>query len=110
MSVAPPTDNAASRRRQLDNQLARLYTLVEQGVYTPEEFAERRMVLETQRAALPTAPSPISVPSPIPTATAYTRADVAGRNAFLRLFIEKITYTKQPDALPEEFALEIILK
>ena len=110
MSVAPPTDNAASRRRQLDNQLARLYTLVEQGVYTPEEFAERRMVLETQRAALPTAPSPISVPSPIPTATAYTRADAAGRNAFLRLFIEKITYIKQPKALPEEFALEITLK
>lgn len=109
-TAAPPTDTAALRRQQIDNQLTRLYTLVEQGVYTPEEFTRRRGELESQRAALPSQPPPAPSPTPIDTATAYARADAAGRNAFLRLFIEKITYTKQPNALPEEFALEITMK
>ncbi len=109
-AIAPPTDTAALRRRQLDNQQARLYTLVEQGVYTPEEFAQRREALETQRAALPTEPSPLPAPSPIDTATAYARTNAAGKNAFLRLFIERITYKKSADASPEEFELEIEMK
>lgn len=108
--AAHPRDPAALRRRQLEEQQARLYALVEQGVYTPEEFARRRAALEEQRAALPKTPTPTPSLTPISTATAYTRADAAGRNAFLRLFIERITYTKSADALPGEFALEIKTK
>lgn len=109
-AATPPHDTAALRRRQLDSQQTRLYTLVEQGVYTPEEFAQRREALETQRAALPTEPPPLPAPTPIGTKTAYARANAAGRNAFLRLFIERITYKKSPRALPEEFVLEIKIK
>lgn len=104
-----PRDPAALRRKQIDSQQARLYQLVEQGVYTPEEFARRRAALDKQRAALPKA-SPALSPAPIDTAAAYARADAAGRNAFLRLFIERITYIKSVDALPEEFTLEIETK
>lgn len=105
-----PRDPAALRRRQLEEQQARLYTLVEQGVYTSEEFTRRRAALEEQSAALPTASPTAPSPTAIDTATAYARADAAGRNAFLRLFIERITYIKSADALPEEFALEMEVK
>ncbi len=107
--TAAPRDPTALRRQQIKQQQTRLYTLVEQGVYTPKEFARRRAALEEQRAALPKTP-PALTPAPISTATAYARADAAGRNAFLRLFIEKIIYKKSTDALPEEFALEIEMK
>jgi DNA invertase Pin-like site-specific DNA recombinase len=105
-----PAPDTVALRRQLDKRRERLYTLVEQGVYTPSEFAERRTTLDAQRAALPTTTTRISSPTPIDTATAYARADAAGRNAFLRLFIEKITYIKQKNALPENFSLEIVWK
>ncbi len=105
-----PRDLAVLRRQQIENQQARLYQLVEQGVYTPEEFTRRRAALEEQRAALPTASPPAPPPAPIDTATAYARANAAGRNAFLRLFIERITYKKALNALPEEFVLEIKMK
>ena len=95
---------------QLKKQQERLYALVEQGVYTPEEFAKRRAALEAQHTALPKEKPPTSSPAPIDTATAYTRADAAGRNAFLRMFINRIIYSKSANALPEEFTLEIILK
>lgn len=106
----PSRDPAALRRRQIEDQQARLYALVEQGVYTSEEFTRRRAALKKQRAALPTEPPPAPSPVPFDTATAYARADAAGRNAFLRLFIERITYKKATDALPEEFELEIKMK
>lgn len=106
----PSRDPAALRRRQIEDQQARLYQLVEQGVYTPEEFARRRAALEEQRAALPTEPPTTPSPAPIDTATAYARADATGRNAFLRIFIERITYKKSADASPEEFELEIEMK
>lgn len=108
--IAAPRDPVALRRQQIDSQKARLYTLVEQGVYTPEEFTRRRAALEGQRTALPREQPLAPSPSPIATATAYARADAAGRNAFLRLFIERITYKKAADALPEEFMLEIMQK
>ena len=107
---AQPYDPTALRRQQLELQQARLYTLVEQGVYTPEEFARRRGELQAQRAALPKESPPAPPPIPISTATAYARADAVGRNAFLRLFIEKIAYYKAANALPKEFALEIKMK
>jgi hypothetical protein len=107
---AVPHDPAALRRQQIESQRARLYTLVEQGVYTPEEFTRRRAALEEQRAALPKEQPRAPSPTPIDTAAAYARADATGRNAFLRLFIERITYKKSADALPEEFELEITRK
>ncbi len=109
-AATAPRDPAALRRQQIEHQQARLYALVEQGIYTPEEFTRRRAALEEQRGALPAAPSPVPSPITIDTASAYTRADAAGRNAFLRLFIEKITYIKSADALPEEFELKIEMK
>lgn len=109
-TVAAPRDPVALRRQQIDSQQARLYTLVEQGVYTPEEFTRRRAALEEQRTALPREQPPAPSPAPIATAAAYARADAAGRNAFLRLFIERITYKKDASALPEQFLLEITLK
>ena len=108
-SIDTPHDPVALRRQQLEKQQARLYTLVEQGIYTPEEFARRRTELAVQRAALPTKPPHILSPTPIDTATAYARADAAGRNAFLRLFIRKITYKKETGSLPCEFSLDIEL-
>lgn len=105
-----PYDPAALRRQQIEQQQARLYTLVEQGVYTPEEFARRRAALEEQRTALPQKPPCASSHALIDTATAYARADAAGRNAFLRMFIEKVTYKKAPEALPDAFELKIDMK
>lgn len=109
-SSTPQTDPVALRRRQIAEQEKRLYTLVEQGVYTPDEFARRRAALNQQQAALPSAPPPAPPPRPIATADAYARADAAGRNALLRLFIEKIAYVKSANALPNDFSLEILLK
>ena len=109
-SPTPPPDPVALRRRQIAEQEKRLYTLVEQEVYSPDEFTRRRAALNQQKAALPSAPSSVPPPHPITTADAYARADAASRNAFLRLFIEKITYVKAANALPSDFSLEISLK
>ncbi len=107
----PPSDPLAVRRRQIQEQLARLYPLLEQGVYTAEEFAQRRTTLTAQSAALPPPPTcPKPNPIAIATVTAYTRADAAGRNAFWRLLIKRITYKKTADSLPCEFSLEIEMK
>lgn len=108
--TTPPLDPTALRRQQINDQQNRLYTLVEQGIYSPEEFNRRRAALDEQRAALPQAPPPAPTPTLIDTAIAYARADAAGKNAFLRLFVERITYQKASDASPEEFSLEILLK
>ncbi len=109
-STTVPHDPVALRRKQLESQRMRLYTLVEQGVYTPEEFARRRAALDDQHAALPNKTPRAPSPTPIDTATAYVRADAAGKNAFLRMFIDRISYYKDPNALPEAFELEIALK
>lgn len=108
--TTPTLDPTALRRQQINNQQNRLYTLVEQGVYTPEEFARRRTALEKQRDALPPTPPLLPSPRQLATADAYARADASGKNDFLRLFIEKITYVKCTNALPNEFSLEISLK
>ena len=108
--VSVPLDPVSLRRQQLEGQRTRLYALVEQGVYSPDEFSRRRAALDTQCAALPPPLPPAPSPAPIATSTAYRRADAAGRNAFLRLFIERIAYRKAANALPEEFTLEVVGK
>ncbi len=108
--VSPPSDPTLLRRRQLEQQLARLYPLVEQGVYTPKEFAHRRDAVCRQLEALPTPQPTIRADDPIPTETAYRHSDAAAKNAFLRMFIKKITYTKDSQAPPRAFSLEIVLK
>ncbi len=103
------SDPLTTQRRRIQEQLARLYPLVEKGVYTAEEFAQRRAALTAQSAAFPPPPSNI-LPKPIDTVTAYQRADAAGRNTFWRLVIHKIMYKKEPGALPYEFSLDIEMK
>lgn len=105
-----PLDPTATRRAQLTGQQERLYTLLEQGVYTTEEYTRRRRELTAQLAALPS-PQPSGTPPPaINTAEIYATATPADKNAFLHLFLSHITYEKAPGAPPEAFILDLYWK
>ncbi len=115
-SINPPNSIAVHhpvttvRQQQLEEQRMRLYQLVELGIYTPEEYTCRRTTLDNQQAALQPSVINTATPPSIDTADAYARADTAARNAFLRLFVDKILYAKSPHASPKAFSLDIYLK
>ena len=106
----PPPPSTAGRQREVARQEERLYQLLEQGVYTPDEFRRRRQVLARQKAALAAAAAEPEPPAPIPTADAYDDASPAARNRLLKAVFEKIVYYKSPDSLPENFELELYLR
>lgn len=108
-AASPPSPPVTHREQQLAQQEERLFQLVEQGVYTPAEFARRRQALAAQRAAL-AAPPPPSVPPHVSTAAAYDSADPADRNRLLKLVFSRIVYHKDPDSPPDEFMLDLYLR
>ncbi len=84
----PPADATATRREQIICQRERLYTLVEQGVYTPQEYAARRAKLDAQINAA--TPPPVCPPPPVSPEAAYDKASAAGKNAFLKQLLTHI--------------------
>ncbi len=107
--LAAPIAGEVTRthRARLTGQQERLYALLEQGIYSPAEFARRRAALAAQLAALPPAETPPPPEMPILTAEAYAAATPAGKNALLRLFITRMVYEKPPGAPPAGFVLDI---
>ncbi len=104
----PTTAPLPARRAQLEEQRQRLYTLLEQGVYTPEEFCRRRTALEHQQAALPSpAPTPVQ-PHTVTVAKAYDRASPAAKNALLKDLFLYIVYRKEHGWPPQRFELDIL--
>ncbi len=110
LPAPPPPPSTAGRRKELEQQEERLYQLLEQGVYTPAEFARRRQVLARQKAAIAAEAMPPPATKPILTAVTYDRADAAARNRLLKEVFEKIVYYKSPDSAAESFQLEIYLR
>lgn len=102
---APSAVSTAGRRTQLEEQQERLYTLLEQGIYTPEEYSRRRATLAAQMDAL--SPPRQSPQHSVATATAYQNAPPAERNAFLRQFVKRIVYEKSLGAPPTVFTVDI---
>lgn len=102
-AVEQPTH--IQRQKQVQEQRQRLFSLVEQGVYTPEEYRTRRRALEQQAATLtqaPTAPPRVS-----DTATLIKTASPARQNQLFKLFFEQIRYRKQADWPPGRFELDV---
>lgn len=108
-AAMPATPDTAVREEQLKAQRARLYALLEEGVYTPEEFRERQQVLATQQTMLA---RPLLPPAPVTTATAaaYAAADAAARNAFLKAILRRVIYDKAPHTPPAAFSLTLELR
>lgn len=100
------SDTAPMRRQQIKMQADRLYTLLEQGVYSPEEFMRRRQQLNREADALPS-PASSAQAQDFPTAQAFAAADPASRNQLYKLFFSRIVYTKTPESLPAQFTLDL---
>lgn len=93
------------QRATLDGQMDRLYDLLEQGIYTPDLYRQRRDDLTARRAALDDQISALNTNRPDPRAAlvptiktvlaAYHAApDPAAKNALLRQVLDHITYDK----------------
>jgi len=110
---APDLAAAKAAARQLEEQCAtleaqmrRLYDLLEQGVYSPDLYRERRDDLTARLAGVGAALAALAgVPRPDPRAALVPRintvlaayasaADAAEKNALLRSVIDHITYSK----------------
>lgn len=102
-AVEQPTQT--QRQKQVQEQRQRLFSLVEQGVYTPEEYRTRRQALEQQAAKL--TPSPHTPPSISNTATLIKTASPARQNQLFKLFFEQILYRKQAGWPPDRFELDV---
>ncbi len=104
----PPAAPLPARRAQLEEQRQRLYTLLEQGVYTPAEFYSRRAALEQQQAALPPPAESPTPPRTVVVAEAYDHATPAAKNALLKDLFLYILYRKEPGWPPQRFELDIV--
>lgn len=96
----------ADRRATLEGQLRRLYDLLEQGVYSPDLYRERRADLDARIAAVDADVAALTAgPRPDPRAQVVPRlktvlsayrvaTDPAEKNALLRSVIDHVTYRK----------------
>ncbi|MBQ5840458.1 MAG: recombinase family protein [Clostridia bacterium] len=109
-AALPPPPSTAGRQREVARQEERLYQLLEQGVYTPAEFRQRRQVLAEQKAALTATAAEPTPPALISTAEAYDTASPAARNRLLKEVFKKILYTKASDGPADSFELELYLR
>lgn len=112
---------AARERRRLCQQTGRLCDLLEQGVYTPAVFTQRRALLQQQQEALVAQEAELSAQlvllqgeknSPDRPQTVwqiYCGASPEGKNRLLKCAIDHITYTKEPSWGPNQFKLVIFL-
>jgi len=108
-----------TERKTAENQIAKLHDLLEQGVYDIDTFLERQSLLNKKIASLErTKDSYFNLPQSgekTITATqsalaAYQGLDTPGKNAVLKSMIERIVYSKEKDAKPAQFTLEVYLK
>lgn len=94
---------------------ARLFDLLEQGVYSADIFRERlatcEQTIEQRKAVLTELAAPkaaaADLPEQIDAYALYLRADARQKNELLKSMVEKILYRKEPGALPAEFSLEV---
>lgn len=110
-------DRAAKREASLlERQKASLYDLLEQGIYDPSTFEQRKALLDAKICRLKQAaearPRP-SLPKHESTVSAY--ALYRGlppklKNLLLKALVERIVYRKEKGAPPLSFQLQIILK
>ncbi len=109
-------ENLEAGRQNLLRQMERLHDLLEQGVYTPEIFLARRELLRKKLEKLesagrnsPGGPESHEAEKPFPQSLEelYAAMDAHGKNLLLKSLIEKIVYSKEKGAKPNEFRLEI---
>lgn len=118
-TVPDPAGPLRAELRRLDARRRRLYDYLEQGVYTPEEFQERRELLAQSACAVEaalhrteTAPAAPGKAAPPPVRTLlqeYRACTPAERNALLKSLILKAWYYR-PKAGPGDIVLEIELR
>lgn len=108
--------------KKLRGQLARTYDLLEEGVYTKEQFLERQTIL-AQRAAetelrlkrpggdfllLPD-DDKAEFPTVNTIAELYQKSDIMGRNILLKALIDSAYYLKEKRSPPRRFELDITI-
>lgn len=118
LEPAPSVDVRAlsSQLRAAEQKVARIYTFLESGVYTPEEYAQRitpaKAAVESLRAELDAAQkTPRPSAASILTHDAIDRmlfGDVVSGNRALKTFIDRIEYTREPG--DDEPLLEIYFR
>lgn len=106
----------AAQRSRLAARRERLFTLLEDGVYSPEQFALRTRVLEEDERALNRAeeeldgrPSPPQTPARS-VIDCFRAAAPAGQRELLRLLVEDIVYAKEKGTRPAECSLTVTLR
>lgn len=117
---APLKKAAAALKKEIalaERQKDNLHNLLEQGVYTPEIFSERRTALESklenlrrnalaQKAALEQLL--MDTPNePVTMLQFYWEASPARRNALLKNVVERVTYEKAPGTARYDFSLDV---
>lgn len=106
-----------TERQTLNRQLDKLHDLLEQGVYTIEVFLQRQKILNEKLGKLDNAEEEITRNQKKPDLKAQTLAirnvlnlyDVSSpqrRNELLKSVMNKVVYSKQTSAKPNEFRLE----
>ena len=112
-----------AKRAKLEDRRNRLYTLLEDGTYTPAVFNARMEVLIAEEAELQelikTLESDISLElsrnkerqlAQLRTVLSqYEDSTLAGRKALLQSIIDKIIYTKEKKTKPADFSISIRL-
>lgn len=100
-------------------QLNRLSDLLEQGVYPPEHYQERSLVLrarieslresrqEVNRKVASAGKAPAVLPEPTTLWDFYLRGSPAQRNRLLKALVDRIDYYKAKDWKPNQFELLI---
>ena len=128
--IAPNTENlefalgkAQDQLRKLDDRRNRLYSLLEDGVYTGAVFSERMRTLVQDEEQLKSAVSSLQEQiraelsnnkekqlSQLSTVLErYQSATIAGRKELLQSIVSVIYYTKEKKSKPADFHLDISL-